>query len=52
MTAHIVQLFQNDPYMTEWWIKRESAQALNLFRWVNKILEYLGVALKLKELGM
>jgi hypothetical protein len=38
--------------MTEWWIARESTQALNLFRWVNKILEYIGVALKLKELGM
>ena len=52
MTTHIVHLFQNDPYMTEWWIARESTQALNLFRWVNKILEYIGVALKLKELGM
>ena len=52
MTAQIAHLFQNDPYMTEWWIARESTQALNLFRWVNKILEYIGVALKLKELGM
>ena len=52
MTTQIVHLFQNDPYMTEWWIARESTQALNLFRWVNKILEYIGVALKLKELGM
>ena len=52
MTTQIYNLFKNDPYMTEWWIARESTQALNLFRWVNKILEYIGVAMKLKELGM
>ena len=44
MTAQIAHLFQNDPYMTESWLKNESTQALNLFLWVNKILEYKLVA--------
>jgi len=38
--------------MTEGWIRRESNFALQLFRWVNKIIEYLSVAIVLKRLGM
>ncbi len=38
--------------MTTYWISRESSFALYLFQWVNTILEYIGVANKLRALGM
>ncbi len=38
--------------MTTWWIARESTFSLNMFKWVNTIIEYIEVAMKLKGLGM
>ena len=38
--------------MTVGWIRRESSFALYLFMWVSTILEYIGVAEKLRSLGL
>ena len=45
-------IFANDRYMSVYWISRESTFALYLFQWVNTIIEYIGVANKLRRLGM
>ena len=52
MVKTIETLFANDQWMTTGWIRRESSFALYLFMWVNTILEYIGVAMKLKGLGL
>ena len=48
----IQDLFNNDPWMAANLILRESNFCANLFQWVNTILEYIGVANKLRALGM
>ncbi len=48
----IQSLFRNDPWMVTALITRESNFCANLFQWVNTILEYIGVANKLRALGM
>ena len=52
MVNHINKLFKDDQWMTNWWIARESLFSLNMFKWVTTIMEYIGVAMKLKDLGM
>ena len=52
MVNHINKLFKDDQWMTNWWIARESLFSLNMFKWVTTIIEYIGVAMKLKDLGM
>ena len=52
MLAHITALFKDDQWMTEWWISRESIFSLYMFIWVHTIIEYIKVAMKLKDLGM
>lgn len=51
-TAQIAELFANDPWMRAGLITRESKFCMNLFQWVNTIIEYIGVANKLRALGM
>eukprot|EP00347_Sterkiella_histriomuscorum_P002437 403368155 len=48
----VQDLFANDPWMTTGWIRRESSFALNLFIWVNYILEYVTVAQEMRKLGL
>ena len=52
MVTQITELYKNDPWMTVAWIRRESSFALYLFMWVSTILEYIGVANKLRSLGL
>ena len=52
MLNHINHLFKDDQWMTNQWIARESLFSLNMFKWVNTIMDYIGVAMKLKDLGM
>ena len=50
--AQVEELFSNDPWMRTGLIGRESKFCMNLFQWVNTIIEYIGVANKLRRLGM
>ena len=52
MIQHISDLYLNDQYMTVGWIRRESSFSLYLFMWVSTILEYIGIAEKLRALGL